>query len=117
MIALIVDDEPTVRNYVRSILQREGFVTLEAEGGRSALEIVNMLGGRIDLIVTDIQMPEGDGLSLAHAVSARFPALPIIVASGHLGPDAPFEFLEKPFSRSTMQQAIRRLVSPNAKTA
>ena len=112
-----VDDEPAIRDFVRVILQREGFLTLEADGGRRALEIINALGGRICLVVTDIQMPDGDGLSLAKGVRARFPSVPILVVSGHLRPDNSFHFLEKPFTWAALQQAVRRIVAPNAKTA
>src|ERR1700675_4545169 len=68
MLSLVVDDDPDIRAYIKQILKRDGFETLEAGGGNAALEIVKLLDGCLDLIVTDIQMPEGDGLSFANAV-------------------------------------------------
>ena len=68
----MVDDEPSIRRYITSILHLEHFQTLEAEDGSRALQIVQELGGGVDLIVSDIQMPNGDGLSLAHAVKESF---------------------------------------------
>ena len=66
MLSLVVDDDPDIRAYIKQILQGEGFETLEAEGGNAALGIVKMLSGGLDLIVTDIEMPEGDGLNFAN---------------------------------------------------
>jgi CheY-like chemotaxis protein len=117
MLALVVDDEPKIRAYIKAILRRECFETLEAEGGNPALEIVETVRGRIDLVVTDLQMPNGDGLSFANAVRETFPSIPIILSSGRAKPDTVFEFVEKPFAAETLAQVIRRLVARPAKTA
>jgi two-component system cell cycle sensor histidine kinase/response regulator CckA len=108
-ISLVVDDEPSVRRYVSSILQREDFRTLEAQDGAHALQIVHELDGVVDLIVSDIQMPNGDGLSLAHAVGKAFPALPVILVSGNAKPDIGFEFVQKPFLPATLMKAVRKV--------
>jgi DNA-binding response OmpR family regulator len=117
MIALVVDDDPAIRDFIKAVLQREGFVTLEAEGGRRALEIVEVIGGGIGLIVTDLQMPDGDGLTFANEVRRRFPTLPILIASGLSRPEEPFEFLEKPFTWAAVQLAVQRLLGSPAKSA
>jgi CheY-like chemotaxis protein len=117
MLSLVVDDEPKIRAYINAVLRREFFETLEAEGGNQALEMVNVAGGAIDLIVTDLQMPKGDGLSFANAVRKTFPAIPIVLLSGHTKPDTVFEFVEKPFAADTLAQVIRKLVARPAKTA
>ena len=96
-VSLVVDDEPSVRRYVSTILQREDFRTLEAGDGAHALQIVQELDGGVDLIVSDIQMPNGDGLSFAQAIKGAFPAVPVILVSGNARPDADFEFVKKPF--------------------
>jgi DNA-binding NtrC family response regulator len=108
-VSLVVDDEPSVRRYVSTILQREDFRTLEAEDGAHALRIVHELDGGVDLIVSDIQMPNGDGLSLAHAVEKSFPAVPVILVSGNAEPDGGFEFVQKPFLPGTLMKAVRRV--------
>ena len=108
-LALIVDDEPAVRMYVTTILRGEDFHTLEAEDGAEALEIVEDLGGGVDLIVTDIQMPNGDGLTLANAVTKSFPVVPVILVSGSAKPDVAFEFVKKPFSPNALLQAVRKV--------
>ena len=109
LVSLVVDDEPSVRRYVSTLLQREHFQTLEAEDGVRALQIVQDINGCLDLIVSDIQMPNGDGLSFAHAVRESFPAVPIILVSGCAMQDADFVFLQKPFLPATLLRAVRKL--------
>src|SRR5579872_6334588 len=96
-VSLVVDDEPSVRSYITAILQQENFTTLEAENGSHGLQIVQERDGDLDLIVSDIQMPNGDGLSLAHAVQESYPAVPVILISGQVNPEGSFEFVQKPF--------------------
>ncbi len=111
MLCLVVDDEPYIRLYIGTILRREGFEIVEAESGTAAFEIVETLRGRVDLIVTDIQMPNGDGLSLANTVRSTFPLVPIILVSARTKPDTVFEFVEKPFAASTLAGAIRKFLT------
>jgi two-component system, cell cycle sensor histidine kinase and response regulator CckA len=112
-ISLIVEDEPAIRGYIKAILERECFETVEAGGGLRGLEILQDLGSEVDLIVSDIQMPDGDGLSFAHAAAKSFPSVPIVLVSGYVGPDAvgPFEFVEKPFSPAALLRAVRKVVA------
>jgi two-component system, cell cycle sensor histidine kinase and response regulator CckA len=110
-VSLVVDDDPSVRKYVSTILQREDFRTLEAEDGAQALQILEAVGGSVDLIVSDIQMPNIDGLTLAYAVRRLFPAVPLILASGNAKPDDAFEFVEKPFSPNAILQAVRKVLA------
>ena len=111
MLSLVVDDEPKIRAYIKAVLRRECFEILEAEGGNQALEIVKMVRGRIDLVVTDLQMPNGDGLSFANAVRKTFPSVPIVLMSGRAKPDTVFDFVEKPFTAEALAQVIRKLVA------
>jgi two-component system, cell cycle sensor histidine kinase and response regulator CckA len=88
---------------------------LEAENPGRALRIVQRLGGRLDLIITDIKMPgEMDGLDLAFSIRNSFPNLPVILISGgadeslrdSLKSEA-FPFVQKPFSPETLLRAVR----------
>ena len=109
---LIVDDESSVRAYVKAILEPEQFQTLEAEDGIAALRIVEKLGDLLDLIVSDIKMPGGDGVTVVSSVRELFPALPIILVSGYAElepqrhPTTCFEFVQKPFRPATLLGAI-----------
>jgi CheY-like chemotaxis protein len=112
-VCLVVDDEPFVRGYISTILQREQFRTLEAEDGAQALQIVQELGGGVDLIVSDIQMPNGNGLSFVQVIKQSFPTVPIILISGntHPDPDSNFEFVKKPFLPAALMSAVWKLVA------
>ena len=114
MLALVVDDDSAVRTYITSILDSENFETLEAADGNRALELVRVLDGDVDLMVTDIQMPGGDGISLARAVRASYPSVSIILVSGCAEPDDRFEFVEKPFSWAAMVRVVRRVMAQAA---
>jgi len=83
-VCLIVDDEPTIRHFLQATLEREQLQTLEAGTGAQAMGIIQKLAGRLDLVVTDIVMP-GDvsGIDLAHWVRHSYPAIPVILISGH----------------------------------
>lgn len=108
-ICLVVDDDPAIRTFVKAILQREEFETVEADGGNAALEVASRLNGSLALVVSDIQMPDGDGLSLAYRLRDRFPAVPVVLTSGYGRPEADFEFLEKPFSWTALAGVVRRV--------
>ena len=112
-ISLVVDDEPSVRKYITAILRTEHFQTVEAEDGAHGLRIVQELGDEVALIVSDIQMPNVDGVAFAQAVKASFPAVPIILVSGRAEPNPEFGFIQKPFLPSTLLNAVRQLVSDN----
>jgi CheY-like chemotaxis protein len=75
------------------------------------------VGGRLDLIVTDFQMPGGDGLTFANAVRQSFPAIPIVIVSGHAKPSPVFPFLEKPFGWAALASTVHKLMASPAKSA
>ncbi len=107
-ICLIVDDEPAVRSFLRLVLAKRGIWSLEAGNAAEALRIVQKLGGEIDLMITDVQMPgEIDGIDLACSVKSSFPTLPVIVVSGY-GDGAPagITFLQKPFTPNAILKAV-----------
>ena len=113
-----MDDEPSVRGFIIAVLQGDGFQTIEAENGVHALELLHKLGGAVDLLVTDIKMPLMDGITLACSVRAEFPAIPLILVSGHAEieqaehPDADFEFVQKPFLAATLLSKVKRVMRP-----
>jgi len=114
---LVVDDDPHIRNFMKLVLEKDHFQALEAESGVHAFQIVERIDGQLDVIVTDVQMPEGSGLTLAWAVRATFPHIAILLVSGRAQPESDFAFLEKPFSSAELIRSVRGLVYPEAKTA
>ena len=119
-LVLVVDDNGSVRAYVKATLESEGFRTLEAEDGELGLELVRKIGSDIDLVISDIQMPKLDGIQLANSVRAEFPKIPIILISGYvdvaLENQPGVEFIPKPFLPSTLLNIVRKMVTM-AKTA
>jgi DNA-binding NtrC family response regulator len=118
-LCLIVDDDPSIRGYVATLLHHlENFETLEADCGRQALEIVKEVADALDLVVSDIHMPDGDGISLAHSLRELCSGVPVILISGQAPPAEAheFEFIQKPFAPDTLLQVVHRVVRPKVKT-
>jgi len=70
----------------------------------------------VDLIVSDIQMPNGDGLSFAQVIKQSFPTVPVILISGDVRPDSnsnfEFEFVKKPFLPEALMSVVWKVVTP-----
>ena len=111
---LLVEDEAAVRSSARRLLERQGYSVLEARHGADALRIVEESGRPIDLVVTDLVMPEMGGKELAERLRAHRPGLKVLFMSGYtekviaaggiMPPNT--GFVEKPF---TVEQLMRRL--------
>jgi signal transduction histidine kinase len=113
---LVVEDEPVLRDLAQLILQDCGYRVLEASSGVEALTVWQRYKGDIDLLLTDMIMPDGlSGKDLAESLLANKPALKVIFTSGYnvddIGGDLSelenTRFLQKPYSRSTLAQAVR----------
>ena len=115
-VCLVVDDEASVRQFITTVLRSDGFQTLEAENGVQALELLRKLDGAVDLLVSDIQMPNMDGITLACSVRAQFPAIPLILVSGYADAErnslsSGVHFVQKPFVKATLLDAVKNVVS------
>jgi two-component system sensor histidine kinase EvgS len=110
---LVVDDEPDVRAFVRTVLLRDGYEVLEAEDGLAAYELVQRLSGGIHVLVTDVKMPRMDGFVLGQKIGAEYPKIAVLYISGFVS-SAPMHiprrrFLPKPFRPDTLVQSVRGL--------
>ena len=102
---LIVDDAPDIRFLVRAVLSRSGFEITEAEGGSSALAVLDA-GARPDVIVLDVQMPDMDGWATLAAIRERTDDVPVILCTVKASDDDAARawtagcdgYLTKPFS-------------------
>jgi CheY-like chemotaxis protein len=111
---LLVEDEAAVRSSARRLLERQGYTVLEARHGADALRLVEESGRPIDLVVTDLVMPEMGGKELAERLRAHRPGLKVLFMSGYtekaIAADGVMPpntgFVEKPF---TVEQLMRRL--------
>ena len=113
---LLVEDEAPVRTLARTLLERKGYRVIEADSGLSALQIWQEHRNTIDLLFTDMVMPEGiSGRELAGRLLAEKPGLKVIYSSGYtddmLGENSPLRnnpnFLEKPFSSHKLLKRVR----------
>ncbi len=113
---LLVDDDENTRILLTEFLSTAGYGVLEAKDAKEAMKLVDI--GPIDLVMTDLRMPEMDGIQLTRAIRRIRPDLPIIVYSAHRFIDtAPAalkaganEYLAKPFLRTKIEQAVGRLL-------
>jgi len=112
---LLVEDEPMLRELARMILKDYQYLVLEAGSGKEALKVWDEHQGQIDLLLTDMVMPEGiNGRELADQLKARKPGLKIIYTSGYspevMGADLGHRnvrFLQKPYPPPQLAQAVR----------
>jgi len=111
---LLVEDEIALRQIASEYLREKGYHVVEAGTSESALEACASYAGRIDLLVTDIVIPGGNGLTLAKQLSEMRPGLRTIFMSGYtdrtLGPDIlgpSATFFQKPFSLDALAHTIR----------
>jgi two-component system cell cycle sensor histidine kinase/response regulator CckA len=114
-VVLLVEDEPAVRNLVARVLRGQGYTVLEAGNGGEALELIQTQAGVIDLLVTDVVMPEMNGKTLADHMVRRYPEIRVLFISGYtdraivhhgrLEPDV--TFLQKPFAPLALAQKVR----------
>jgi two-component system cell cycle sensor histidine kinase/response regulator CckA len=82
-VALVVDDEPIVRQTVCAALERGGFTVLTAESGAQAVEVARQRAGEIDMVLLDLAMPGMDGVETLDRLREQRPDLPIAICSGH----------------------------------
>jgi len=113
---LIVDDEPTIRDLLAHIVEREGYRVVVADNGREALETLNRQ--KISLVVTDLMMPEMNGMELLVEVKDQYPSIPVVFVTGRrteaaredaigAGADG---YITKPFKNLEISQRIESLV-------
>ncbi len=115
---LVVEDEPSVREVVRQILTALGFRVRVAVDGVSALSALAEPMNAIDGVITDLHMPNMDGIELARKIAVAYPNLGVILASGRIDrtelatiTDAPFvAHLEKPFTIERLSEVLRVLL-------
>ena len=111
---LVVDDEAAVREIVRMILVREGYQVMCADGADAALSQIQAVGGRVDLVVTDMAMPGVSGAKLVERLGRTHPTLPVLVMTGNdMEVNLPPEIrsmtkgvLAKPFPAENLLQAV-----------
>ena len=116
-----MEDEDIVRSLATTILSQSGYNVLEATNGKDALQIIEHLSGKLDLLITDVIMPGISGRELKKRITSKFPGIKIIFMSGYtekwpeneefLDPDTPF--LQKPFTLTDLTGKVREVLDEN----
>ena len=114
-VILVAEDEVTVRNLVRHVLEAEGHEVLAAADGEEALTISRQYAGTIDMLITDVVMPRLDGLSLVAEIRKHRPDLRVLVISGKTSAELRVDkvavpYLRKPFVPSVLRAKVREML-------
>jgi two-component system cell cycle sensor histidine kinase/response regulator CckA len=118
---LLVEDEEGLRSLNARGLRSRGYSVIEASNGIEALEALEEKNGAVDLVVSDVVMPEMDGPTLLKTMRGRNPGLKIIFVSGYaedafeksLPENQQFAFLPKPFTLSQLVAAVKETMTPS----
>ena len=111
---LIIDDEKNIRSGLADSLELEGYNTFTAENGKLGLERFSK--GDIDLVITDLRMPEITGEDVLKKITSENPGLPVIVLTGHGSIDSAveamrngaYDFLTKPLNLDQLSMIVKR---------
>jgi DNA-binding NtrC family response regulator len=122
---LVVDDEPMALKLVQTILEKRGFEVLVSTSAKKALELFEKDREKIELLISDIVMPEMDGTQLASKLVSVNPDLPVLFMSGFVTENevadtsaiAQFAFIRKPFRPATLVQAVQKMLTGADQTA
>ncbi|KKB84825.1 histidine kinase [Devosia limi DSM 17137] len=115
---LLVEDEESVRAFSARALRTTGYEVFEADGGEEALEVLEDIDFKIDLMISDVVMPEMDGPTLLKHVRKTMPNLKVIFVSGYaeesvrrdIEDDQSVEFLPKPYSLDQINSKVKEVL-------
>lgn len=117
---LVVDDEESVRDMVKAMIEPAGYDVIEAGNGAEACDACKE--APVDLIITDIVMPEKNGIDLIMDVKKEYPDIPVIAISGGGGITGRYDYLEiaklvgaenilkKPFAMADLRSAVDNIL-------
>jgi len=116
---LLVEDEEAVRRFAARALESRGYNVLKATTGVEALDVLAENGNAIDLVISDVMMPEMDGPKLLQQMRKTLPDMQVIFISGYaeealrreLAEDESFIFLPKPFSLKDLASAVKEALA------
>jgi len=115
---LLVEDEPSVRDLLQRSLSENGYKVLVARTLQEAREVFKKKKGTLDMVLSDVVLPDGTGVELAEELRVQAPELPILLSSGYtdrksqwsLIKEKGFLFLQKPYSLSDLLRKIKETI-------
>jgi len=115
---LLVEDEESVRAFSARALKATGYEVFEADSGEEALEVLDEIDNQVDLIISDVVMPEMDGPTLLTHLRKRLPNVKVIFVSGYaeesvrkdIADDRSVEFLAKPYSLDQINSKVKEVL-------
>ncbi|MFZ1036929.1 MAG: sigma-54 dependent transcriptional regulator [Smithella sp.] len=113
---LIVDDEFNIRLVLSAMLKKEGYGVASATDGLEALQILK--AGKIDVVVTDLKMPNLDGMGLLNCITKQYPEVPVIIITAHGSVATAVEalkkgaldYITKPFELDDLKNVISKAI-------
>lgn len=120
-VVLVVDDDPAVLRMASKVLRRGGYEVLEAGGGPEALTIADDHEGKIELLLTDVVMPEMGGREVSEALHKRYPHICVLFMSAYTEDEvilrgvrvAEVNFVSKPFTVDGLRNKVREVLDRN----
>jgi two-component system cell cycle sensor histidine kinase/response regulator CckA len=111
---LVAEDEPDLRFYIQELLEHGGYQVLTAGNGKEALVLAEEHGGAIDLLLTDVVMPQMGGDELSVRFGERWPGIPVLRMSGYAerlrnDPAPESHYIQKPFAPGVLLEVVKRL--------
>ena len=111
---LIVDDEPGILEFLRNMFQADGYEAVIALNGEAAIEAVK--NGTVDLVITDLRMPEMDGMELLRELKKLKPSMPVIMLTAYASDETALEakklgvftYISKPFNVTGLLGIVKR---------
>ena len=114
---LVVDDEPLLTTMADAILSDFGYKVLTANNGQKALEVLEQSGTDVDLVITDLVMPEMGGRELIERIRQQGLQMPMLAMSGYLLPEdkaAHGSYLQKPFTSTDLLRKVKAALAAGA---
>jgi PAS domain S-box-containing protein len=116
---LVVEDEPGIRALVRKILRRQGYEVLEAANGQDALVLCREHGQRVDLLITDLLMPQMGGRELVERLQTQGHEMKVLYVSGYTDDATIYSrdlppgtaFLQKPFTLGSLLDKVKEVLA------
>ncbi len=116
---VMVDDDETLLKALALLMERAGYAVHTASSGQEACALIHNLAGQLDAVVSDVSMPDGDGLDVMRCAHRQDPSLPVLLMTGVPSVETAiealeagaFKFLTKPVAPADLLEAVKKAVS------